>query len=149
MFRAERTASGPPDGVTYLDHTADLGLEATGPTLEACFARIGAGLFSIFAPPPRSGVPETTAHASLTADGREELLVAWLEELLYRSEVDGLLFSTFEVELRDLVLGARMRGRTLLPREELIGPSIKGVTRHDLAVELGGEGWRARVVLDI
>jgi SHS2 domain-containing protein len=149
VFRAERTTAGPPAGVTFLEHTADLGLQATGPTLEACFARMGAGLFSIFAPPPRAGLPETTAHASLTAEGPEELMVAWLEELLYRSEVEGLVFSTFEVELDELVLGARLRGRPLMNGEELFGPSVKGVTRHDLAVEPGGEGWVARVVLDI
>jgi SHS2 domain-containing protein len=149
MFSASRKGDSPPQGVTFLDHTADLVLEATGPTLEACFARMGAGLFAVFAPPPVAGAESTRLSITLSAPSPEELLVGWLEELLYRSDVDGLVFSGFETELNGDELSARVSGRPLLPGEELRGPSVKAVTRHDLRLEPGGEGWLAQVVLDL
>lgn len=154
MYRAERPAAGPPPGVTFGEHTADLSLEATGPTLEACLARMGAGMFAVFAPPP--GSADATVNVSVSAGDPEELLVAWLEELIYRSDVDGLVFSAFEVDVHPptgeggaLWLTARLEGRALAPDEELEGPSVKAVTRHDLRVERGGEGWSAQAVLDV
>src|SRR5579884_951347 len=132
---------------------AELTAEATGPTLDSCLARAGAGLFAVFAPPPSSEalVPY---EIRVEASSPEELLVAWLEELLYRSEVEGVIFSTFEVELRPgpegtSVLVARLGGRRLRPEDEPAGPSVKAVTRHQLRLGPGGEGWLAQVVLDV
>ena len=50
------------------------------------------------------------------ADGPEELLVAWLEELLYRAEVGGLAPQAFEViEVGRSSLCGRMWARPLRP----------------------------------
>jgi len=153
MAHAELTAEASPRGVTFKDHTADVIMEATGPTLDSCLARAGAGLFAVFAPPPSSEalIPY---EIRVEASSPEELLVAWLEELLYRSEVEGVIFSTFEVELRPgpegtSVLVARLGGRRLRPEDEPAGPSVKAVTRHQLRLGPGGEGWLAQVVLDV
>jgi SHS2 domain-containing protein len=153
MAYAELTASGLPSGVSFREHTADLILEATGPTLESCLARAGAGLFAVFAPPP-GGEPLSTREVRLEASSVEELLVAWLEELLYRSEVENMVFSRFEVEIvpgadGTLVLIGRIEGRRLRLEDELAGPSVKAVTRHELQLGPGGEGWLAHVVLDV
>ncbi|HLH71583.1 MAG TPA: archease [Candidatus Dormibacteraeota bacterium] len=153
MAHVELIAGGPPPGVTFREHTADVILEATGPTLESCLARAGAGLFAVFAPPP-TGEPLSTQEIRVEAPSVEELLVAWLEELLYRSEVGGMVFSRFEVEVGPgagptLALVGRVGGRRLRPEDELVGPAVKAVTRHELRLGPGGEGWLAHVVLDV
>ncbi|HZV52582.1 MAG TPA: archease [Candidatus Dormibacteraeota bacterium] len=153
MARAELTAEATPPGVTFREHTADVIMEVTGPTLESCLARAGAGLFAVFAPPPTAEAL-TAYEIRVEGSSPEELLVAWLEELLYRGEVEGVVFTTFEVELQPeadgvLVLVARVGGRRLRPEDEPGGPSVKAVTRHQLRLGPGGEGWLARVVLDV
>src|SRR5579884_1441463 len=105
MAHAELTAEASPQGVTFKDHTADVIMEATGPTLDSCLARAGAGLFAVFAPPPSS-------------------------EALIPYEI-------------------RVEGRRLRPEDEPAGPSVKAVTRHQLRLGPGGEGWLAQVVLDV
>jgi SHS2 domain-containing protein len=147
MFRAE-LGSGLPEGVRLLDHTADVIVEATGPTLEACLARLGAGMFAIFAPPRGPG-RQHRLQVEVEADDPQELAIAWLQELLFRSDVGGLALTGFEVELEGRRLRAQVEGRELLPQEQLLGPSVKAPTRHELRVEPGGEGWKAHVVLDV
>ncbi len=147
MFRAE-LGSGLPEGVRLLDHTADVIVEATGPTLEACLARLGAGMFAVFAPPRGPGRPRRL-EIEAEADDVEQLAIAWLQELLFRSDTEGLVLTAFEVELDGRRLQARVEGRELLPEEELLGPSVKAPTRHELRVTPGGEGWEAHVVLDV
>jgi SHS2 domain-containing protein len=84
------------------------------------------------------------------AADREELLVAWLEELLFRSETSRLLFDSFDVDpLDDVRLRARASGRTQAIGEELAGPGIKGVTRHGLRLEQHRGSWRAQLYLDV
>jgi SHS2 domain-containing protein len=121
-----------------------------GPTLEDCFARAAAGVFASFVPPPPPSAARTEVELEVEAADGEELLVAWLEELLFRSETSRLLFDSFEVESLD---GDRLRGRasgrTQAVGEELAGPGIKGVTRHGLRLEEHQGGWRARVYLDV
>lgn len=77
-----------PKGVTVLEHTVDAGLPAEGPTLEACLARAGAGMFALFLEPPHDA--PTTVEIRAAEETADELLVSWLEELLVASELDGI-----------------------------------------------------------
>lgn len=138
-----------PGGVRIVEHTADVGIEAVGATLEQCFARAAAGMFSCFLRDGREQGP--WLDVEVRADGLEELLVAWLEELLFRAEVGGLVLHTFEVlEVGSSSLKGRVRGRPLRPDDEPAGAAVKAVTRHELAVARGVDGrWRARVLFDV
>ena len=146
---ARLPASGLPDGVRILEHTADTGIEAQGATLEQCFARAAAGMFACFMGDGRDD-EGAALDVEVQADSPEELLVAWLEELLYRAEVDGLLLHTFEVmEVGRSSLKARVRGRRLRPDDEPAGAAVKAVTRHGLSVGRAGGRWRATVLFDV
>jgi SHS2 domain-containing protein len=138
-----------PDGVRFQDHTADIGLEVEAPSLEECFARAAAGLFSSFAEEPPSESDQRAISVSLSAASLEELLVLWLEELLYRADADHLAFTAFKVDaVDDLSLGGQAVAR-LAGSQEMAEPPVKGVTRHDLWVRKEGDTWRAHVILDV
>jgi len=92
---------------------------------------------------------ERTVEVALDADCPEELMVSWLQELLYRSEVEDLFFLRFDVETDGLRLNGRADGVPITPDLEPAGPGVKAVTRHGLRVERAGEGWRARVIFDV
>lgn len=145
---ARLPVSGLPAGVRIVEHTADTGIEVEGSNLEECFARAAAGMFACFT--GGGGDSGRTLDIEVVADSREELLVAWLEELLYHAEVAGLVLDTFEVfEVGPPTLRARVGGRPLRPDDEPAGPAVKAVTRHQLAVERAGDRWRARVLFDV
>ena len=131
-----------------LDHTADTGIIAFGSTLHELFEHAGYGMFALmFAPidgPARRDVPIVAA-----GDSAEDLLVGWLQELLFQSEVVGVAFDFFTVDRLEEggVQGAA--GGTSVATAELVGPPIKAVTYPDLAVVRIPDGWWARVIFDV
>ena len=136
----------------FVDHAADFGMEVRAPTLEACFARAAAGVFASFVPhsPWGGGQAARTVEVRLEEAGLEQLLVAWLEELLYESEVTGLLFFDFEVDqIAEEVMIGRATGRRPAAGEEPAGPAVKAVTWHGLELVQENGAWRARVFLDV
>ena len=88
-----------------------------------------------------------TASASCQGMDLETLLVAWLNELLYLSEMNDALFTRFEVAIDgDLepALTANVRG---VPGRGHLA-HVKAVTYYDLRVEPTPVGWRATVTFD-
>ena len=131
-----------------LPHTADVGIVATGATIEEAFENAAFGMFDLmFDLSAVSGGEECRVEAA--AETRAELLVAWLSALLAEAEIRGLVFSRFVVEqmtegsLRGTAAGTTVAGL------ELRGPPVKAVTYHDLAVEQVPGGWLVRVIFDV
>ena len=128
-------------------HTADTAVVIFGESLADLFVNAGSALFELmFDITPAAGASRVSVSAE--ADGIEELLVAWLSELLVRSEVEGVVFCDLEVEVIDSRVVASARA-VPVDQLELIGTPIKAVTYHDLEVRREGTGWVARVVLDV
>ncbi len=140
-------ADQPPFEV--FDHTADVGLVARGGTLAEAFANAAAGMFSLMVDLER--VEEKVERAvEVEADDLEGLLVAWLAELLFINEVDGLVFRRFDVdELSDRRLRARIYGEPLDLERHEPALMIKAVTRHQLAAACDDSGCHVRVIFDI
>lgn len=151
MARVELSRAGSVEGVSFLDHTADAGIEVEAPSLDTCLARAAAGLFAImFVPPDRlDRSSQWTVEVELEAASPEELMVSWLQELLYQSEVEDLFFLRFEVETDGRRLNGRATGVPITPELEPAGPGVKAVTRHGLRVDRSHEGWQARVIFDV
>lgn len=131
------------------EHTADLGLRATAPTLNALFAEMAACLMSAIIEDPASVRPTQEVQIELTGSDREFLLFDWLKELLLRFEEDHLLFSSFEVNVSESGLMATVRGEPFNPTRHLPSHEVKAITYHELKVEKTAEGWLAEVIVDI
>jgi protein archease len=151
VARVEVSRARSVEGVSLLDHTADAGIEVEAPSLDACLARAAAGLFAMmFVPPDRlDPSSQRTVEVVLEAASPEELMVSWLQELLYRSEVEDVFFLRFEVETDGRRLNGLAAGVPITQDLEPAGPGVKGVTRHGLQVDRSGEGWQARVIFDV
>ena len=132
----------------FMDHTADVGIVATGGDLKEAFAQAATGLFDFMA--DLSVVREEEAReVSVAASDRDALLVAWLNELLYICEVEHLYFRRFEVlELCETGLKARCYGEAYDPGRHRLRSGVKSATYHMLSVE-EGEPARVQVVLDV
>ena len=131
-----------------LEHTADAGIVARGPSLESAFEAAAAGMYSLMV--DLEGVRElTTRLVETTGQDPEHLLSNWLLELLMLTEIENLVFRRFEVRIdRERLTGSAFGEELDLARHEVRG-MVKGVTRHMLAVEREQEGYVARVIFDM
>jgi SHS2 domain-containing protein len=131
------------------DHTADVGIIARGATLGEAFANAAKAMFSLMVDLERVESRQEW-RIEVEADDREGLLVAWLAELLYVSEVDSLAFNRFVVDdISDTRVVARAFGEPLDLDRHNPKLMVKAVTRHMLEVAPENGGYRARVILDI
>ena len=128
------------------DHIADWAIEVWGLDLAALFEHAAVALFEMQGA-DLTAEPTVTVVASCQGMDLETLLVAWLNELLYLSEMNDALFTQFEVAIEGdleptLTAGARgVPGRGHLAH-------VKAITYYHLTVEQGAEGWRATVTFD-
>ena len=135
-------------GFEFMEHTADVGVLASGDTLADVFVQAALGMVS-FMSTLESIQEREVREVEVTAPDREALLVAWLNELVYLFGVEGLLFRRFEVlELDDTRLRARCHGERLDQRRHRITAEVKSATYHMLEVKKN-DSWHARVILDI
>jgi SHS2 domain-containing protein len=131
-----------------LDHTADVGLRARGESLADLLAACAEGMFAILA---EGEVHDTRSVAiELEAGDAEELVHAWLRELLFRFEVERVVFGRFDVRLATPVrLQAICHGEPFDPERHEGRAEIKAVTYHGFRVEQDAAGWVAEVLFDI
>jgi SHS2 domain-containing protein len=107
-------------------------------------------MFACFTAPVRSTAATQTVEVDVRARGNKELMMAWLEELLYQSEVKGLALHEFRVTgLTKDHLSGSAGGPRFRSGEIAVGPGVKAVTRHRLEVRRVGPYWRARIFFDV
>ena len=130
-----------------LEHTADVGLQLEGDTLEEVFQAAGEG-FATLQGAWFPGVGEER-QVEVRAVDNAGLLAAWINELLYLQEAEDAVFGGFDVKrVDDGALQAVVR---LTPRaeRELEAVGVKAATYHRLRLERGSAGWTADVYLDV
>jgi SHS2 domain-containing protein len=137
-----------PPRYEVLPHTADTAIIAYGSTLPEVFENAAFGMFDLMFDLTEV-VPTRSRPMVAAGDTPEELLVAWLGELLTEAEIHDLAFSYFTVDrLEEGGVQGSAQGSPATGLE-LQGPPIKAVTYHDLAVVEIPDGWWARVVFDV
>ena len=141
-------SGGPVAGHRLLPHTADVVLEAWGPTREDCLVEAVRGLVASFADTAglaaSGSVPFTLGPA-----GDEELLVRLLEEVIYLVDVEGVVPTGANVEAAaDGGLSGRFEVASLAP-DMVVGPAPKAVAWHELSLVHQHGAWRCRVTIDV
>lgn len=134
-------------GHRCVPHTADVRIEAWAPSRERCVAEAIAAMVDGFADvPDASPVAEVEVRIEPRAD--EDLLIAVLDEVIYRMDTEGQLPVDADVTAVDGGLDVRMR-MTDTDRVELVGAVPKAVSLHELRFESTGAGWSCTVTLDV
>src|SRR3954468_21937163 len=139
-------------GYRFIDHTADVAAELDGGSPGELFTSAAQGLTANIR--PLEGVrPSVPQSVTLEAPTLEDLLVDWLNELLYRFEVRNVLFSDADVTIEERdgrwALSATARGEPFDPSRHPSRVLVKSATYHGLQVTREQGTWRARVVFDI
>jgi SHS2 domain-containing protein len=133
------------------EHTADLGLRVFGADLSDLFRTAGAGLFDVIVANRHEVRISHTEPVNLAAECTEDLLLLWLNELIFRSETSHRLYSQFDVGVDEsgCHLAGTIGGEPIDPARHVLDHEAKAATRHGLSLGQEHGGWVAEVILDI
>ncbi len=121
-----------------IDHTADIGVKAYGKDLSEAFANAAKAMFDIIT--DSSDIDDKGRYQiELESDDLEQLLVDWLNELLFLQGAENLVFGEFVVQIdeQNNHLTATVSGENFDRKKHSIGMEIKAVTYHMLKVTKG------------
>jgi len=132
-----------------IDHTADIGLLIKGKNKEQLFAEAARGMFSVVAGGRINGkLKVRSLKLEVTGPTLEELLVSFLNELLYLAEKEKAIFNRFEVEIKKIknrfYLQGRIKENSQVPKRE-----VKAATYHNLKVEKKDNFWQTTIIFDV
>ena len=134
----------------YLDHTGDLGIHVYGNTLPELFTNAASGMLeAMVASDSVDAVKQISIE--VTAESLEDLMVAWLDELIFKHEVEEICFQRVEIlQITNTKLSAIGYGEPTDLKKHIVYTEIKSVTYHQLIVEQRPDGtWFAQVIFDL
>ena len=139
-------------GYRFIDHTADVAADLTGRSLEDLFLSAAQALTDTMTELSAVG-RSVTQPVTLESGTVEDLLVDFLNELLYRFEVQNMLVAeaTVRVQERDgrWRLDGTLAGEPFEPARHPSRVLVKSATYHGLRVTHERGTWKARMVFDI
>jgi len=136
---------------SYFETTADLGVEAKGDTLEESFKEGAKGLYNIMVDIDKVDKSETVEF-EISAEDLEELLYNFLNELLFYTDVDNLVFSDFDIKIErddNYRLRCTAYGEKIDKKKHNIKEEVKAVTYHKMEIKQEDDGWKIRYIVDL
>lgn len=129
----------------FAEHTGEVEVHLMAADLGGLFEEAGRALAELML--GESGTPSGEAEmVTLQASDRETLMFEWLNELVFRSETEKVVFTDFEVdEISDTKLVAEIRG----VEPQSIRTAVKAATFHRLEIADTADGCEATVVFDV
>ena len=136
-----------------LDHQADVGLQATGASLELALADGVRGMLSLMVDP---SMVEPRQQWTITAQGSDagSLFVDLLNSVLATKDIENVFFHDVEIELlaqknEAWHVRCRLDGEPIdLTRHE-VDSDVKAATYGGLRAVQTEEGWLLRCLLDL
>jgi SHS2 domain-containing protein len=136
-------------GYRLLEHTADMGIEARAESCPKVLEEIARGLTMIlFGDSPVSASVVTEIY--LREEDSVELMVAWLNEILYWCEQNNLVPMETRIDaFEEGELWATLSGEPFDQKRHHVERQVKAVTYHKATLKETSGGWYARVYVDL
>lgn len=146
---ARPAASGESKRYEQFPHTADIGMRVFGRDMKELFQNAAFAMFDTLA--DLEGLKPTIDRSfTLKADSPEELLVTWLDELLYVFYTKEIIFCRFEVtEITDKSITATAFGRPAGANRNRLKTEIKAATYSDLKIDKTNDGYKVEIIFDV
>ncbi len=129
----------------FVEHTGEVELRLFAAEFGELYAEAGRALARLMLEEAEEA-SKSTVMLRVEAEDRQELLFEWLNELIYHSEVEKVVFVDFSI--LEISEGHLVAEATAL-RPLRLRTAVKAATFHDLCVVHTGDGWSATVVLDV
>lgn len=144
-----RDPASPGGSWEHFAHDADIGVRGIGWTKEAAFEQVALALTGVIADP--ASVNRTVPiEITCEAPSLEDLLVDWLNTLVYEMSTRQMLFGAYAVGLEEPALAATAWGEPVDQERHEPAVEIKGATYTALQVARRPDGrWIAQCVVDV
>jgi SHS2 domain-containing protein len=130
---------------SFVEHTSEVELRLDAPTLAALFVEAGRALAELMLVEV-TGPEMVRERVTVAAPDRAALLAAWIDELIFRAEIQKAVFTRFDVaRIDEREIDAEIGGIA----DPVIKTAVKAATFHDLRVAEENGRWVATVVLDV
>jgi SHS2 domain-containing protein len=130
-----------------ISHTADVKIRASAPTLEALFSETFKALMQVMYGKERGG--RTIREIRIESTDNESLLADFLSEVLFVSEVEGLVFSDARIRINGFSLIAELRGESFDPLHHSAGTEVKGISYSGLEIIHDANGYKLDIIFDV
>ena len=125
-------------GYKFLEHTTDAEIEAYGKNLAEAFENAGKGLEDTMVD-IRTVEPNIKDTIIVQEDDKESLLYSWLEALINKQDIEGMLFSEFHCKISrnkegQLQLEGKVSGEKFNPLKHEQKSAIKAPTYHAMKI---------------
>jgi SHS2 domain-containing protein len=133
----------------FIDHTADLSVKVYGKNLEEIFINSSTAMMDLICN-INMVRPLKSININVSGSTNEQLLVNWLQELLYIHEVKNLLFCSFIIKsiTKNNVSGSIQGEEFDKSRHELLN-DIKAVTYNKMDIRKVGNKYSTIITFDI
>ena len=137
----------------FLEHTADIYVAAHGKDLAEAFENAALAMFEVMTDTAKVTVIEEDSF-EIKAEDEYALLYNWLEALLVKSEVDGILYSKFEISSLEEIddgfnLNATTWGEKFNASKHEQKVAVKAVTYHRMVIVKDTDKVTLEFILDI
>ena len=130
-----------------ISHTADVKIQARAPTLESLFSETCNALMQVMYGTSRKG--QIKREIVVTSDDTESLLLEFLSEVLFVSEVEGIVFSDARVRINGPNLHAEMEGEPFNKDRHAQGTEVKGISYSGLSIRQDANGYMVDILFDV
>jgi SHS2 domain-containing protein len=136
-------------GYKILEHPADLGIEAYGKNLKQAFEQSAIALMSIILDSSNIENAESRSVVIFGSD-YEQLLVKWLNEILYLYDGEDFVPGMFKIKKLTLnKVEAVVSGEKFDISKHPTRMDVKAITYHQISVSENESGATVQVFLDI
>jgi SHS2 domain-containing protein len=130
-----------------IPHTADVKIRVHARTLNALFSDALAALMQVLYGPDRKGGYKKVIEIS--ANDHESLMRDFLSEVLFVSEVEGLVFTGADIRIHGTSLTARLDGEPFDRDRHSSGTEVKGISYSGLAITHDANGYMLDILFDV
>jgi len=130
-----------------LPHTADVKIRAHAPTTDALFSEAFRALMQVMYGEDRKG--GIIREVDIESPDEEELLADFLSEILFLSEVDGLVFLSADIRITGTTLHAVLDGEPFDRNRHAGGSEVKGISYSGLSITHDTNGYMLDIIFDV
>ncbi len=129
-----------------LEHSSDLKIQVEGKDFYELLKNAAFAVGNLVL--PNNNETEEVRELEIHADSEEQLLVKFLNELIYLIQAEYIVCKDFDIKKIDKGIKAICKGKRISPEDDL-EYDLKGVTYHELEIKKTQNGYLAQFLIDI